>query len=141
MKVNLTFTKPRTESFPESLCNIAVENICSKDSTSWLQKVHKGECLCYNLDTGDPHLWWTDRFILQACGGFRWDSRFANHRITDFCFANHKHISISQITDFYFANHEHISISQLTEFHFVLIWLPPMKHHSFFRNLLLLFIQ
>ena len=28
--------------------------------------------------------WWTDRFILLACGIFRWDSRFANYRFL-FC--------------------------------------------------------
>ena len=34
---------------------------------------------------------------LLACGVFCRDSRFANHRFTDFYFANHKHISIRKL--------------------------------------------
>ena len=41
--------KPRTESFPEGLCNIAVEKYMFEGSTSCLQKVHKGE-------SDNPHL-------------------------------------------------------------------------------------
>ena len=49
-------------------------------------------CFYYNLAGCNSHLWWTDLFILLACGVFHRDSRFANHRFP-FC---KLHISILQ---------------------------------------------
>ena len=49
-------------------------------------------CFYYYLAGCNSHLWWTDRFILLACGVFHRDSRFANHRFP-FC---KLHISILQ---------------------------------------------
>ena len=57
---------------------------------SWrFRKVHHAEFLflpspvaftIYYLAGCNPYLWWADRFILLACGGYRRNSRFANHR-------------------------------------------------------------
>ena len=49
-------------------------------------------CFYYYLAGCNSHLWWTDLFILLACGVFHRDSRFANHRFP-FC---KLHISILQ---------------------------------------------
>ena len=53
-------------------------------------------CIC------NPHLWWTDRFILPAYGVFCRDYHFANNR---FYFAYYRFLFGKSFTDFSFANY------------------------------------